>query len=145
MRLRSTKDLRRDQGGATAVEFSLVALPFLLLLLGCIEFSRLIWTQNVLQQVALSGVRCMALSSGSCASAGAYDASMTLAVIESDAQKMGVTLQNSDIMLDNSTTCGGVAGFSSVTLNYTFQSPVPLLPMLSSRAMKISACFPNQS
>jgi len=40
---------RADRAGATALEFALVAGPFILLLLGSLEFGRVLWSQHSLQ------------------------------------------------------------------------------------------------
>ena len=47
----------RHQRGVTTVEFALVAIPFFLLLLGCIEFGRLMFLWNTVQEVTRSAAR----------------------------------------------------------------------------------------
>lgn len=49
-----TKTLQR---GVAAVEFALVAIPFLLLLLGAIEFGRLLYLWNTAQEVTRNAAR----------------------------------------------------------------------------------------
>lgn len=51
-------------GGSAVIEFAMVAPVFLMLVFGCIEFGRLLWTQQALQQTAIAGVRCMAIAQG---------------------------------------------------------------------------------
>ena len=46
-----------SQGGVAAVEFALVALPFFLLLLGVMEFGRLMYLWNTVQEVTRNAVR----------------------------------------------------------------------------------------
>ena len=41
---------RRDQDGATAVEFALVAVPFLALLFAIIELAMMFWTTQILEE-----------------------------------------------------------------------------------------------
>lgn len=53
---------RRDQGGASAVEFALVAVPFFLMLFGIIEGGRLLWTQLGLQHAVEMAARCASLT-----------------------------------------------------------------------------------
>jgi Flp pilus assembly protein TadG len=65
------------QEGTTAIEFALVAPVFLMLVFGTIEFGRLPWTQQALQQTAIAGARCVAIAQGKtrtspCASGGSY-------------------------------------------------------------------------
>ena len=45
------------QSGAAALEFSLVAIPFFLLLLGVMEFGRLMYLWNTVQEVTRSAAR----------------------------------------------------------------------------------------
>ena len=62
--------LGRAQDGAIAVEFAILAPVFLALVFGTIEFGRLMWTYQALQETAIAGARCMALPQTACASAG---------------------------------------------------------------------------
>lgn len=49
-RLRLLKRFRRDQDGATAVEFAMVSVPFLMLLAAIIETAMMFWTSQVLEE-----------------------------------------------------------------------------------------------
>lgn len=49
--------LARDQGGATLVEFTLIALPFLLLLFGAFEIAFIYWANQELENAATHGMR----------------------------------------------------------------------------------------
>jgi Flp pilus assembly protein TadG len=49
--------LRAQQRGATAVEFSLVAMIFLTLVLGALEFARVLYIHNTLQEVTRRAAR----------------------------------------------------------------------------------------
>src|SRR5262249_49875900 len=57
--------------GTTAVEFALIALPLLLLLLGIIEFGRMLWTQSALHYAVQEAARCAAVNPGTCAGSSA--------------------------------------------------------------------------
>lgn len=48
---------RRSQRGVTAVEFGLIAIPFILLLIGVIEMGRLLWTWNAAVEATRLGAR----------------------------------------------------------------------------------------
>src|SRR5215470_1641669 len=117
MKDRRTASFAASCGGTAVIEFTLLAPVFLMLLFGSIEFRRLLWTQQALQQVAIAGARCMAVAQGaiqgsSCASSGSYSAASTKSYIETTAGGWGVPVQDADITLNNSATCGGVTGFS---------------------------------
>jgi Flp pilus assembly protein TadG len=54
---RRARRLRRDERGATAVEFGLVAVPLLALLLAIIEAAMIFWAQQVLQTAVSDAAR----------------------------------------------------------------------------------------
>ena len=136
----------RDQGGGAAVEFSAVVMTMFTLLFGVTEFGWYMWTANALQQVAIQSARCMGVLASNCSSGSAYSSTNTRSYVESVASTYGITVPDGDITLSQSATCGGAAGFSSVTINYTFQTVVPnLIGGLSAFQMNEQACFPNQS
>jgi Flp pilus assembly protein TadG len=56
MMVRSTKK-RRDERGATLVEFAIGATVFLTAMFGVIEFGRALWTHNALADAARRGAR----------------------------------------------------------------------------------------
>jgi Flp pilus assembly protein TadG len=140
--IRTLRRLPGAKGGAAALEFALVLIPLLLLICGVLEFGRLLWTREALQETAIAGARCMGMSSSSCATGSATT------YIEGVANSWGLTLTGTNLTLNSNTTCAGVAapkGFSSVTITYTFQSVFPgIVQALSgSTALSTTACFPN--
>ena len=141
---RPMRGLGGDRSGATAVEFALVIGPFLLVLFGVIEFGRLLWTLNALQETAIAGARCMGVLNTSCTTSGAYNSTNSIAYVKSVANGWGVTLTTANISLNSSASCAGVGDFSQVTITYTFQTVVPMIQPLVSDPMSVNACFPNQ-
>ena len=136
----------KHQGGGAAVEFSAVILTMFTLLFGVTEFGWYMWTANALQQTAIQSARCMGVLAGSCASGTAYSSTRTLSFVQQVASTYGVTVPSAGVTLSQAATCGGAAGFSSVTINYTFTTVVPnLITGLASVPMTEQACFPNQS
>jgi Flp pilus assembly protein TadG len=101
---------RRNQEGASAVEFALLAVPFFLMLFGIVEGGRLLWTQLGLQHAVEMAARCSSLATSSnpnpCpgASVQSYAAS----------QAYGLN-PPSDVFSVLSADCG-----SEVTATYTF-------------------------
>jgi len=136
--------LARTRAGATAVEFALVAPALFLLTFGIIEFARCFWTQEALEQTAMSAARCMGILNSNCASGGAYSSSNTQTYIANVAKGWGLTITTAEMTLNNAATCSGTSGFSQVTLTVTYDSAVPvLLPMLNGDTLTATACFPN--
>ncbi len=65
--------------GATAVEFGILALPFLLLVAGIMDCSRLVWTHLALQVAVEQAARCAVVDATTCGTAAqvqAYAASV---------------------------------------------------------------------
>jgi Flp pilus assembly protein TadG len=128
--------------GATAVEFALVVPMFLMLVFGAIEFGRLLWTEQALQETAIAGARCVAIAQGSnptnspCASGG------TNTYITNVAKGWGLALAS---ISPTTPASGGCAGLSQVTLTSTFSSGVANLIKLSTGGITLtaSACYPN--
>ena len=131
--------------GSAATEFAYVAGPLLLLMFSVEEYGRLFWAQEGLQETAISGARCVGMLSVNCASSGTYNATNATAYIEAEALKWSITLPSSGISISTSTTCGGVSGFSQVSLTYTVQSLMPQLLNLTSTGTTLTAtsCFPT--
>jgi len=128
---------RECQRGTTAVEFAAVVGPLLMLMFAVMEYGQLFWAQEGLQETAIAGERCVGLGSTSCTNATAF--------IQTEALKWSLTLPSSGITVNASTTCGGVAGFSQVSLTYTFQSIMPQFLNLTSTGTTLTAssCFPT--
>jgi len=138
--------------GTTAIEFALVAPIFMMFLFGIIEFGRLLWTGQGLQETAISGARCMAIAQGTtqssaCASGGTYSSTTTNSYIQTIASGWGLSIPSSAITLNNAATCGGTAGFSQVTLTSTFVTAVPQLVLLAAggTSLTATACYPNNT
>jgi Flp pilus assembly protein TadG len=136
----------RDRAAASAVEFAILAGPLALLLFGTLEFGRLYWTQQALQETAIAGARCMGVKNPDCATKAVYTASKAQTFIKDMAKGRGVILTNSNLTLNANTTCSGLSGFSSVTINYTFETPLPpiIAALADGVALSATACFPNQ-
>ena len=71
--------LCRARDGATAIEFGLLALPFLLLITGIMDCSRVVWAHLALQVAVERAARCAVVDATTCGTAAqvqAYAASM---------------------------------------------------------------------
>lgn len=131
----------------TSVEFAICALAMTMIVVGVVEYGRLVWTSEVLQEAAAEGARCMGLRAASCASSGAYSASNTTNYVVSLATSRGVAITNANVALSNAAVCGGASGFSQVSISYDFTTVAPALltNLAGGFIVPASACFPNSS
>ena len=82
----------------------------------------------------------------SCTQNGVYNANNTVSYISTLAATDGVALSSSNISVNNSTTCSGLSGFTTVQISYTFSTVLPsfLTALASGPLLSATACFPNQ-
>jgi Flp pilus assembly protein TadG len=132
---------KRDTRGVVAIEFGFVCLPLLMFIFGIIEFSRAFWTQEALQQTAITTARCMGLGLSGCSSTSA---GQTFAVGAGNQWGLNVQSANVTISSTPATTCGGVTGFVTVSITYSFNTVVPdLIAGLVGTTLSATACFPK--
>ena len=139
------KRFSRDRRGSSAVEFALLVIPFLLLLFAVLEYGRLMWSRNAIQQIASETARCMGIAGPNCVdSAGTYSDTRTRALIAQRAATYSVP--GPSATLSRTATCSGVSGFSQATLTTTFVTVVPglLAALAGGIELSATACFPNQ-
>jgi Flp pilus assembly protein TadG len=130
-----------DARGVAAVEFGLVIVPLLLFMFGIIEFSRAFWAKEALQQTAVDTARCMGLQ---VSTAGCTSISGGQAYAVSIGNTWGLTIPTANVTITTGTTCGGVPGFVTVHITYTFNTVVPgLIAGLFGDTLRASACFPS--
>jgi Flp pilus assembly protein TadG len=137
----------RNESGASALEFALLAVPLLLIIFGTIEYGRALWTQQAMQSLAIETARCIGVASTDCANSGTYSATRTRDHLITEAAKLGVSLSSGNITLNPSTTCRGVSGFATVAISYRFVTVVPdfITALMVGPTLNASACFPNQT
>lgn len=133
--------------GTSAVEFAILAGPFLLLIFGSIEFGRAMWTREALQATAIAGARCMGLVQNTCGTGSNYNSSMTTSYVQNVASTWKVVLPAAGITLNRNATCGGITNFSQISITYTFRTVVPTMLNSLSGGVPLSAvaCFPNHA
>jgi len=147
MRIARLLGFCRDRSGASAVEFALLAGPLFLMMLGSLEFGRIYWAQQLLQDTAIAGARCMAVPQSQCAVSNTYNSAKTVTFVKTKASTGGISLTDANISLNRSATCSSISGFSRVTVTHTFESALPgfITALATPMPMTASACFPNGS
>ena len=133
----------RATRGTTAIEFAMLAVPFLALSIGIFEFGRACWVVEALQESAAQGARCIGVHQSGCYSNGSYSSSGTVSYVQSVARGWSISVPSANITPTQSTTCGTVAGFAQIQISYTFNTVVgQLIPALSSETFNVASCFP---
>ena len=120
--------LRDDKAGTTAVEFGLLALPFIVLIFGCLQFGMIAWTESGMQYAVEQAARCATVNTTLCGTPSQiqqYAASQmtSTAVVAADFTYV-------------STGCGNQV---SVTINYPYMVQV-FLP--ASITLTAKSCHP---
>lgn len=131
----------RDPSGTAAVEFALVAGPFILFVVGVIEVGRLVWAGHALDEVAISAARCIGIHAPGCAQDNVVVPAMATAFVQQTAQSWGLVLRPEDVSLAINAGCAVETGFLRVALSYSFYSVVP---GLAGTELVAEACFPAQ-
>ena len=128
-----------NQRGAIAVEFAFIAIPLLLLLIGSLEISRLVWTHHALQDAAANGARCVGLRNPPCVTDGISNQATARGFVQEKAAGWIVFIAAEAVTVEEIAECNGVSGFSRVTVRHEFYS---VLNVLTGGAIETEACFP---
>lgn len=129
------RHLFRSCAGTTALEFALVALPFVMLLLGVIDFSRFIWTQSTLQFTVEKAARCAAVNTTICGTtAQMQNYALSQQVLPSEIQAQDFK--------DNPSTCSSSVPGKSVSISKNFTFTIPQL-MPFAMTLKAQSCYPK--
>jgi Flp pilus assembly protein TadG len=145
MKLRQIIGFVAAVAGTTAIEFGALAPVLMMTSFGIYEFGRWSWTLEALQEAASRGARCAAIGQAACESSGAFNSGNTVTYVQGVAAGWGLTVPSGDITANNSTSCGGVSGFSQVQISYVFTSVVTkIVPTgTSGTTLTLSSCYPN--
>ena len=124
------RQLLKDTSGADTVEFALAAIPFMMFLLGVIEFSRLYWTHSELQYAAEATARCATVNCCASSPATCGNSTGTSGLQKFAAnQLLGMSVPSSK--LSNFSLTSQACG-NQVSFNYTFNFLVgPIIPNAS--------------
>ena len=128
--------LRRRRGGATAVEFALVAGIFLPLCLAIFDAGLLLWTKGSLQSVASLTARCAAISSANCPNA------QTFAVTSAGTWVFPGIIANANVTLAAG-ACTSHVSLMQVTIVCPYWAGALLPPPLNAKTLTVVADFPS--
>jgi Flp pilus assembly protein TadG len=117
--LGAARKLSRARGGATAVEFAIVAPVLLMLLLGIMEGGRALWTQNALSFAVEQAARCASIDQNNCGST---------TQVQSFAARVSGENFISSIFTVTAAACGNLVSASyPMQLNIPYVSAAPTL------------------
>ena len=142
----TARTLIKHEGGATAVEFALIAVPLIALMFGTIEFGRLIWAYQGVEETTRETARCVGIVQSQCSENNEFSETQSRNFAQASARGWGLALDDEAVGIDRLATCDGLDGFSRITISYAFNSPVPGFNELlgDARLIDAVACFPNQ-
>jgi Flp pilus assembly protein TadG len=121
--------IARDERGASALEFALIAPAFFLFIFGIIEFGLLFWTQIGLQHGAEMAARCASINANLCLTNN--PSTITTYAMQ---QAYGLTLPVSTFTYSTA-ACGNQV---SATYSFAFVG----LPNLGPLTITAQSCFP---
>ena len=121
--------IARDERGASALEFALIAPAFFLFIFGIIEFGLLFWTQIGLQHGAEMAARCASINANLCLTNN--PSTITTYAMQ---QAYGLTLPVSTFTYSTA-ACGNQV---SATYSFAFVG----MPNLGPLTITAQSCFP---
>jgi len=123
----TTGRLRRDEDGATALEFALVLPALVLLIIGIMETGRVVWVQNALNYSVDQAARCASVDKITCGSA---------TQIQAYAGTQSGAGFSASVFTVSVAGCGiVVSGSAPVSLHIPFAT--------SSLTLSAQSCYPN--
>lgn len=130
------RSMRADETGSMMTDFALVAPMFFMLLFGIIEGSRLLWTQQTLEEVAYSTARCMSVSSN------CDDDTARQEFASERALNYGIGITSASITVESDVTCRGFPNSSRVAINHNFDSVMKgFIPGFQGQVV-VESCYP---
>lgn len=120
--------MRGRERGSVAVEYGILLPALLLLVLGLIDVSRLVWTQTTLDRAVEAAARCGAVDSVKCGTAAAVQAYAA-------GEAYGMTIAATAFTV-TSQSCG-----VSVSVQHPFELVIPWIAR-TDLTLTAEACYP---
>ena len=138
MRLRLAS-FPREQAGAAATEFALVAPAFLMFLFLVLDGGRMLFAKQSLNDVATASARCFAIKATGCTDAASTQSWAVSRALARD----NLALTSSNVVV-STTTCNSIANMAQVTVSMAWKKgAMTLLPQsIAPSTLTSVACFP---
>lgn len=131
--------LVRGTRGASAVEFALVTPVLLSLLLGLVEYGRLMWTRQVVYETAFNTARCASMDNAIC---GNSTTIKSYAVTRGG--KNGIVLTQGEVTPTLATACNGYTS-NRVVIAHAMTTVLPAWLLAFPTTITATACFPTRA
>ena len=131
------RNLLRGRGGATAIEFALVAGIFFPLCLAILDAGMLMWTQGTLQSTAALTARCAAIGSSLCPSPQQF------AVTTEGNWVFPRIITTANVTPAPAVVCVAHVNLMMVTISCPYWSGLVLPPPLNGLTLTAVAYFPT--
>jgi len=125
-----------NSDGATAIEMAILAPVFLAFVFGVIEFARVQWSIQSMEDASFFSARCSATAQSIC---DTDQKVKTFAVAE--AKKLGFSIKSSDVLISKNVDCNNTNSHQ-ITMTYTTNSPVRGLVPKIPESVSVTSCFP---
>ena len=128
-----------DRRAVLSLEFALVTPVFLLLLIGIIEASLMLWTWQALDAVAIDTARCVAIGSTLCSSPQSY------AVQQASVYGIASMTSSEVTVVTGSKNCSAPSGTTMVQASVAlpFTTLTSFLAPLFPSTLNATACYPT--
>lgn len=130
-------NLFKNQVGASAIEFAILAPVFLTFIFGIIESSRAYWQTDVIRQASYDGARCAAIGDLRC-----LTAEDTRNVVVAKIQRSNFTVSPNSVTVDINTTCDGLGPMARVSIDIPFSSAAAGLLPITPDNLTGETCMP---
>lgn len=133
------KKFCEDNRGISAIETAILLPVFLTIIFGIMEFSRLQWAQQSLEELTYKAARCASTGQNLCTTEG-----LVKDFIAAEGAQLGYNSETAIVTVELDIQCANMTSHK-VTINQPSASPVAgLLPMLPDM-ITAEACFPVQA
>jgi len=126
----------RDNHGVTAIEFAVLAPVFIVFILSVIEFARMQWVTQTLNDVTYFSARCAATNKTSC---GTLE--LIKQKVQSTADDQGISVSEDNIVVDLNVICSGINSHK-VRVDFETNSPMKGLVPIIPENLVVESCYP---
>lgn len=133
------------RGATTTLEFAFAAPVLMVMLFGCLEYGRMLWTWQALQLASDQTARCVAIGASACATPASFAIAAASGLGASGLAAAAVLIDNKPPAVSNASACNPPPGGNTevrVRLSLVFTSPAAgLIPGLN-QTLNTTSCYP---